>query len=197
MPSQAQPRKVELRRRLRRALASLTPTARQADSARLCTALQQSPVWTQAGRVLLYAPLPDEVDISPLWPVALEHDKVLCLPRFDPQQGNYQVAAVAHPERQLVSGHFGILEPDSVCPEVKLNRLDLAVVPGLGFDANGRRLGRGGGFYDRLLAGMKSVKCGIGFDLQWVHSIPQEPCDVVLDCILTPRRGFVWSPARF
>ena len=93
-------------------------------------------------------------------------------------------------DADLATGKFGIREPRSHCGEILLNHLDLALVPGVGFDLKGRRLGRGRGFYDRLLAQISGTKCGVGFDEQIVEAIPTEPHDVHLNYILTPTR---WS----
>ena len=76
---------------------------------------------------------------------------------------------------------------------VALNRLDLALVPGLGFDARGHRLGRGKGHYDRLLAGFTGMKIGVAFDFQIVTEVPREPHDIALDAVVTPTR---WLQAR-
>jgi 5-formyltetrahydrofolate cyclo-ligase len=88
----------------------------------------------------------------------------------------------------IVTGQFGIREPDAKCVELPLNRLDLALVPGIAFDLQGRRLGRGRGFYDRLLADVGGVKCGIAFDEQMAGEIPAGPRDIRLNFILTPTR---------
>ena len=69
-----------------------------------------------------------------------------------------------------------------------MNRLDLVLVPGVAFDLQGRRLGRGRGFYDRLLADVDGIKCGIAFDEQMVNEVPAGPPDVRLNFILTPTR---------
>jgi 5-formyltetrahydrofolate cyclo-ligase len=69
---------------------------------------------------------------------------------------------------------------------VDLKRLDLVLVPGLAFDRHGRRLGRGRGYYDRLLAEVPGTSCGVAFDEQLVASDPVGPLDVPLNCILTP-----------
>ena len=76
---------------------------------------------------------------------------------------------------------------------VPLNRLDLALVPGLGFDARGHRLGRGKGHYDRLLAGFGGRKIGVAFDFQIMAEVPCEAHDIVLDDIVTPAR---WIAAK-
>jgi 5-formyltetrahydrofolate cyclo-ligase len=75
--------------------------------------------------------------------------------------------------------------------------LDLVVVPGLGFDEAGGRLGRGGGFYDRFLArpGLKAWKVGVGLDEQVVGPVPRDAWDVGLDALVTPTRTLVFAPA--
>jgi 5-formyltetrahydrofolate cyclo-ligase len=193
----APPSKSGLRRQLRAALAALSPTERQTQSDIVCGMLLDSSLWQDAGTILLFAPLPEELDVSPLGSAALAAGKTLALPRFNNAENRYTAAQVNHLERDLIPGHYGVREPSTQCPPIALNRLDLVLVPGLGFAPGGRRLGRGKGYYDRLLAGLQALKCGVGFDVQWVDSIPQQPCDVLLDCILTPGRGFVWSSARF
>jgi 5-formyltetrahydrofolate cyclo-ligase len=91
-------------------------------------------------------------------------------------------------ETDVVTGQFGIREPVTGCGAEALKRLDLILVPGVGFDSCCRRLGRGKGFYDQILAVVEGRKCGVGFDEQIVDGIPLEPHDIALDCILTPTR---------
>ena len=91
--------------------------------------------------------------------------------------------------RDIATGAFGIREPAARCPEISLNRLDLILVPGVAFDLHGRRLGRGKGYYDRLLAGVRGVKCGIAFDEQMVNDVPAGPSDVRMDFMVTPTRS--------
>ena len=69
-----------------------------------------------------------------------------------------------------------------------MSRKDLVFVPGIAFDLVGRRLGRGKGFYDRLLAGVRGHKCGVAFDTQLVAEMPEEPHDMRVDSIITPSR---------
>jgi 5-formyltetrahydrofolate cyclo-ligase len=69
-----------------------------------------------------------------------------------------------------------------------LAKFDLVLVPGMAFDLHGDRLGRGRGFYDRLLAEASGVKCGVGYDFQLLEKIPAEPHDAKVDFIFTPSR---------
>ncbi|HTG44362.1 MAG TPA: 5-formyltetrahydrofolate cyclo-ligase, partial [Verrucomicrobiae bacterium] len=75
--------------------------------------------------------------------------------------------------------------------EAPLNRLDFVLVPGVAFDSTGRRLGRGRGFYDQLLAGVTGIKCGVALDEQIVEKLPTEAHDIAMDYILTPTRWLV------
>ena len=69
-----------------------------------------------------------------------------------------------------------------------LEGFDLILVPGIGFDAIGNRLGRGKGYYDRLLSITQGYKCGIGFEEQLVEEIPAAEHDIKMDCVITPQR---------
>jgi 5-formyltetrahydrofolate cyclo-ligase len=157
-------------------------------SAAALSRIRDQSEWRVARRVLLYAPLADELDLSPLMVLARAEGRLLALPRFDGARGEYGAAAVGDPEQDVVPGQFGIREPAAHCPAVPLNQLDFALVPGLGFDREGRRLGRGRGFYDRLLTAFHGTACGVAMDWQVRESIPAEPHDKLVDCILTPTR---------
>ena len=79
-------------------------------------------------------------------------------------------------------------EPVSSCLEIPPEKFDLILVPGVAFDWNGNRLGRGRGFYDQLLAKTAGVKCGVGHDFQLIGKVPAEPHDARVNFIVTPAR---------
>jgi len=190
-------RKAALRRRIKTALRALSPTHRAMASAQACSRLQQEKVWIEAESILFYSPLADELDVGPLLRETLALGKTVALPRFDETQQVYLACRVQNLNSDLLTGRFGIAEPGDACPAIPLNRLDFLLVPGVGFSVNGYRLGRGKGFYDRLLKSAHGIKCGVGFDEQVIDDIPVEPHDVCLDCILTPTRWESASGARF
>jgi 5-formyltetrahydrofolate cyclo-ligase len=178
--------KAALRRQIGAALAGMSPEKRRADSAKICAGLRELPLWQQAGSVLLFAPMPAEPDIWPLLTEAMRAGKTAALPRFAAAIQNYVAARVQDLPGDVVPGHFGIREPAARCQEIPLSSFDLVLVPGVAFDQQGHRLGRGRGFYDRLLAEVRGVKCGIAFAEQMAGKVPAGPLDVPLDLIVTP-----------
>lgn len=180
------PAKVEFRSRVRARIGDWDPALRTLDSARIRERILQLDEWQRARTVLLFAPLRDEPDVWPLLSTALETGRRVALPVFDSSSGVYTARQVGDPGRDLVAGRFGVREPGPECPGLPLASLDLVMVPGLAFTREGWRLGRGGGFYDRLLNSTPAVRCGVGRDEQLVVRLPIEPHDVQLDLVLTP-----------
>jgi 5-formyltetrahydrofolate cyclo-ligase len=189
--------KAALRSRVRAVLAHVSPEEAAEASARACALLRTQSIWIEAKSVLFYAPLAFELDVSPLMTEALVSGKMVALPRFLRETAAYAAFQVSNPVEGLARGNYGILEPISSAPSVPLNQLDLALVPGIAFDMGGRRLGRGKGFYDRLLAAVPGPKCGVAFDQQVVSEIPVESHDILMNFILTPTRwlAFIQSAA--
>lgn len=177
-----------VREQIRARLKTIAAAERAIAAPQLCARLKASEIWRAAESVLLFAPLADEPDFWPLLADALADGKLVALPRFDPATKKYVACQIRNPAEDVVSGQFGIREPNNSCPVVPLNRLDLILVPGVAFDLHGRRLGRGKGFYDQLLADVRGQTCGVAFDEQIVADIPMEPHDIPLNCILTPTR---------
>lgn len=180
--------KTSLRQQFRVLTRSIAPEQAAAASEDLRKHLLGSPYWQQAQRILMFYPLNDEPDIAPLLQQALTAGKTIALPRYNSSLGVYEAALIRNLTEDLVPGRFGVREPSPNCPALPLNQLDLTLVPGIAFDASGRRLGRGKGFYDRLLPGTTGMTLGLAFDWQESDALPTEPHDVELDAILTPTR---------
>jgi len=182
--------KIALRRRIKECLAGLSAQQRLERSARACQSLQRQQVWINASSILFYAPMPQELDVWPLLGEALRLGKLAALPRYSTASDSYTACQVQDPFAEVKAARFGVREPVEGCPEIDLKRLDLILVPGVAFDLHGRRLGRGKGYYDRLLGSVGGKTCGIAFDEQVVSEVPVEAHDLVLNCILTPTRWF-------
>ncbi|HEX7261362.1 MAG TPA: 5-formyltetrahydrofolate cyclo-ligase [Luteolibacter sp.] len=166
--------KSQLRATLRQRLREHIP-----DPAAACAALSR---WLQAHPALrtiaVYSPLPGEVDLSSV--VLARPDLIWVYPRV---LGHH---LTFHTGGNLLPGSFRILEPTPDCPQVAVQEIDAFLCPGLAFDANGGRLGRGRGFYDRLLAQARpdALKIGICFPFQCVTDTFSEPHDITMDEVL-------------
>ena len=181
-------RKAELRGEIRARLKTLSLDERSSGSAEIRRQLAGQAIWKSSKAIMAYVPTAHEPDIWPAVIEALDSGKQLSLLRYSPDGDRYVPCLIRDPARDLQPGQYGIIEPMPHCPIFDLMRLDLALVPGIGFTLNGGRLGRGKGYYDRLLAEVPALKCGVAFDCQIVGEFPLEPHDVQLNCILTPTR---------
>lgn len=173
--------KADLRQKMREEAARHDDAERAAASRELCRRIRTQPLWQKARAVLLFVPTRGEPDISDL----MNEGKHVSLPAFNPKSACYQAREISSAQ-DLVAGQFGILEPNSRCPLTALSRLDLVLAPGVAFAPDGTRLGRGKGFYDRLLAQITAPKCGVCFDWQILPKIPSDGHDVLMDYIATP-----------
>jgi 5-formyltetrahydrofolate cyclo-ligase len=178
--------KTALRLMLRAQLEKISPAVREVESIGLRERLKaQMP---SAHTILFYAPLPDELDVWPVLELSLALGTNCALPFFDAEKKTYGARGLNSLTTDIVIGKFGVREPAAGCVEIPLDKFDLVLVPGMAFDVSGNRLGRGRGFYDRLLQKVSGIKCGVGYDFQLLEKIPVEPHDAKVDFILTPSR---------
>ena len=186
--------KLLARRQAHMAMAGLSLGQAAEDSQAVCQLIFESDAWKQAAQLLLYIPILGEIDINPLIKKGLEVRKEIALPRFSPENNAYEACAIPN-LGELVIGKFGIPEPSLGCQKIGTKQLDLVIVGGVAFDGLGGRLGRGGGFFDRLLADISAKKCGVCFDQQVHSDVPMERHDVKMDMIATPSGWLVPQPA--
>lgn len=185
--------KERIRTSVRARLALVSPVLRNELSRQAIALLERQPVWQSAKVVLGYLALRDEMDLFSAIETARTTGKTIALPRYVPDENAYCAADISH-QTSFTRGAFGILEPPVDSPVLPLNRLDFVLVPGVAFDAWGRRLGRGKGFYDRLLAQVSGIKCGVALDEQVVEKLPSEAHDIAMNMILTPTRWLIMPP---
>lgn len=190
--------KQALRRAVVGRINALDPSRRAAEEAQLAARFAGLPGFERAGSVLLYvSAFPEEIDTAPLVRQALDRGKTLILPRVDRPARRLRLYLVADPAADLRPGALGIPEPRRTCPEVGPERVDWALVPGLAFDARCYRLGRGAGYYDRLVPTLRpdAPRWALAFDPQWVDDLPVEPHDAPLDGVVSPSRTAVRARA--
>lgn len=171
----------------RAARGALGEDARRARSEAIAARALALPEVAGARAVLAYAALPDEADPAPLVLALRARGARVAYPRVEARRALSLRWAT---EAELPPGYRGILEPAADAPVAQPADIELALVPGTAFDAEGHRLGMGGGFYDRLLPLLPAgaVKAGIAFDEQVVARVPCEPHDAAVDIVLTPTR---------
>ncbi len=187
-----------LRRELRRRRRKLTPRQRREASERLCRRLKGLPEVQRARRVALYLPNDGEIDPTLLAPWLEQRGVRLYLPVLKPLARNRLWFVHYHPGTPMVRNRFGIPEPDTRHGAHRARRLpawalDLILLPLVGFDAAGNRMGMGGGFYDRTLGftrrpGPRPRLVGLAHECQRVVALPVEPWDVPLDVIASDAR---------
>ena len=153
----------------------------QSQSAEILTALEAHPAFRAASTILLYHSLPDEVDTHSFirkWSAK----KQILLPVVT---GDDLELRVYTGPGDLATGAYGIEEPTGAL-FTDYDAIDFIVVPGVAFDRNGNRLGRGKGYYDRLLPRIPSAyKAGICFPFQIVEEVPAETFDIHMDEVIT------------
>ena len=171
--------KCQLREAMRDRLRKLSPSDRQMRSLRICESLSR----LLAGKkdVALFCPTETEPDVDLLWDLNVLGDLCVSYPRCD---GDTLIFRPVSSVADLAPGRYGISEPG---PGPKTERFDLIVVPGVAFAADGLRLGRGGGFYDRFLASIPptTMTVGVCFEFQRLAEIRHEPHDRKVDRVIT------------
>lgn len=174
--------KQELRDHIKAKIKQMRPADRDTASLYVCLQIIGTPEWQKADTVLLYAALPDEVDLSLLIQDAEGCDKRILLPVVDGDQLLIKVYDPRHIARQ---GKYNIMEPTAQCQTLSdLSKIDLAIIPGRAFTRDGLRMGRGKGYYDRLLTSLTCPKWGAAFPCQMVKELPTDPWDIRLDRVI-------------
>jgi 5-formyltetrahydrofolate cyclo-ligase len=177
--------KIQLRATLRRRRAALDDNQQRNAAQRALAHLQVLPAWPSARRVALYLARDGELDTTPVIEHCRETDRQLFLPVLSGKRMSFRLwqAGVA-----LVDNNLGIGEPPAAAPGCEVTDLDLVLVPLVGFDRRGHRLGMGGGFYDRTfapLSGRRPLRVGLAHALQEVARVPTDDWDVPLHGIVT------------
>jgi len=170
--------KQELRAEIRRRKKTYTTEELDAFSYEVCSQVMSLSVWKEASVILLYASLPDEVNTDLLIQNAILNGKTILLPVV---KGDNLVLRSFSGETK--EGAFGIQEPVGE-DWADFENIQLAIIPGVAFDTMGNRLGRGKGYYDRLLPFLTAEKIGICFLFQRVETVPVNSHDCQMDRVI-------------
>ncbi|MCP4590326.1 MAG: 5-formyltetrahydrofolate cyclo-ligase [bacterium] len=178
--------KRDLRQRLRKILAAIPPDKIKPRSAACCKLLIGQREYRKAEIIMVFLSLPSELDTTPLVLRAWQDRKRVVAPKVSWEQKRMMPIEIRSLTDDLAETSLEIREPVAGVP-IPVSMIDLVIVPGLGFDAQGNRLGRGRGFYDRFLAhpDFRAVKCAVTFEEQLCREIPSDPLDVRVDMVVT------------
>ncbi|MEM5947439.1 5-formyltetrahydrofolate cyclo-ligase [Spirochaetia bacterium 38H-sp] len=161
---------------------ALATEEKKRQSLIICNKIKQSNIWKKAKTIALYMPLKTEPDIRLLMEEAVKTKKRILLPVIE----NNTIELVLYKQDvPLVRHSLGFLQPKNTAKESILP--ELILVPGVAFDNNKKRLGRGGGYYDRLLSSLPPdcIKIGVCYSTQLTKEIPSEKHDIAMDIIIT------------
>ncbi len=173
--------KAALRAEIKKKTAELSAGEMRRQSIAACMRAAQLSGFINADTVLVYSAVKDELDPILLAEIARGMGKQVAYPRCEGDELGLYIVKDGH----LTSGSFGLQEPDDTCRRIDIEDVDFAVVPGLAFDRQGGRLGRGKGYYDRLLREASAVKAALCFNEQLTEQVPMEAHDGRMDMIVT------------
>jgi 5-formyltetrahydrofolate cyclo-ligase len=181
--------KRELRARIVAARDAMPAAARAAAACGISARIAALPGFRAARCVLLNVAFRSEWSTAALLDVALA-GKTVALPRVNAEQRVLELFVIRDLARDTAPGYRGIVEPHASLPRIAAADVDWVLVPGVAFDLDGRRLGYGGGYYDRLLAALpaRTVRVAGAYDLQVVREVPSARHDLVVDTLATESR---------
>jgi 5-formyltetrahydrofolate cyclo-ligase len=165
----------------------MEPLDRARQEAALEAIFPTLPGLEHAAVVLLYlSHLPEEFETRGMIRWALRQGKTVACPRVDSTTRMLRPHQIEDLERDLAPGPFGIPEPMPDAPLLDPRRIDWVLVPGIAFDSRGYRLGRGAGYYDRLLPTIRpeAPRLALVLGPQWVDEVPTEPHDQPVDGVV-------------
>ena len=173
--------KDDIRRKVKARKTLLNEEEKMSAAERVFSLLEQTAEFMLADRILMYHSLPDELSTR-------EFIRKWCGRKhfYLPRVNGVNLEILPYDESRLALGSFHIEEPTgNDCSDV--GDMEMIVVPAVAYDRRGNRVGRGKGYYDRLLASSRARKIGVAYDFQLVDEIEAEPHDVRVDVVITDR----------
>lgn len=177
--------KREIRKRIRDLKSMMIETEKSLAAEEVFARFEKTAAFLMARNILIYHSLPDELSTRQF--LAKWHGKKHF---FLPRVNGVNLDILPYDESRIELGAFQIEEPTGnniVSPD----EIELIVVPGVAYDRKGNRLGRGKGFYDRLLQSTKATKVGVCYEFQLIDEVPAEPHDVRMDMVISQNGCFI------
>ena len=190
----------QLRSKLRRQRRALTPLQQKEASRRLLNQLGKIPAIQRVKHIAVYIDSDGEIGTQPIIEWCHRHNKRVYLPVLHPLSHNCLWFTQYTPSTPMKRNKYGILEPRKPYHRMlSAKRIDLVLMPLVGFDTNGGRLGMGGGYYDRTFSYLKKPGInkprliGLAHELQKVDTLPIEPWDIPLSAVATDKALHTYS----
>lgn len=178
--------KNDIRSRVKARKTLLSDQEKEEAASRVFQLLEQSAAFMLADKILMYHSLPDELSTHRFLQKWADR-KRFYLPRVN----GVNLDILPYDQAHLAVGAFHIEEPQGD-ETTDISQIDLVVVPAVAYDRRGNRIGRGKGYYDRLLAHSKATKIGVAYDFQLCDfDIPVAPHDVGVDIVITESHRIV------
>jgi 5-formyltetrahydrofolate cyclo-ligase len=184
-------KKQEIRDEIASRLATLEPDAVAEKTKAIEDRLFEFANFLESRIALLYTPAANEVATLDIIERSFAYSKIIVLPAFDPETYQMTLMKIDVPDKDLIEGPRGNLEPNPErCKVVPIDCIDIAIIPGIALDEKGGRIGSGQGYYDRLIPNLPITtrKVGLVFEDQIVPLVPQESHDKHVDIIVTEAR---------
>jgi 5-formyltetrahydrofolate cyclo-ligase len=187
-PTDIRTLKADIRKRILARRDALDAAERKSSSQRITARLLALDAYRNAACVMAYVSFGSEFESGDLIADLLARGKSLVLPRVERGSRALKLHAVKDPARQLIAGVWGIQQPrPDLCPEVPASQLEFVLVPGVAFTRRCERLGYGGGFYDRFIAGLarRPALTAAAYGVQVVPDLPMSETDQRVDLVVT------------
>jgi len=187
--------KTEVRKELLRKRDCIPPEVRKVKNRLIRERLLSLAEFKNATIIFFFASFRTEVDTAELIRTSLSTGKRVVLPKVEKDSQELRLYEIRD-FGELSPGYLGIPEPPVREGQMSINDVDLVIIPGAGFDISGSRIGYGGGYYDRLLAGLQKPVPVIApaYEEQVVDVIPSEPHDIKVQIIATDSRLIRCTP---
>ncbi len=183
-------KKEDVRRRVKAQKSILDESERITAAQAVFDMLEKTAAFMMSDHILMYHSLPDEL------PTTTFLDKWSGRKHFYlPRVNGLNLEILPYDRSRLALGAFHIEEPTGD-ETVSVNDIELVIVPAVGYDSRGNRVGRGKGYYDRLLAESRATKVGVVYDFQVVDEIESEPHDVRVDIVITDKAWYHTATGR-
>ena len=168
-----------IREKIKKKKQQLTDKEKEIEAANVFEKIEALPEFINAHNIIIYWSMPDELPTHNFI-IRWSKKKTMLLPVV---KGEDMLIKPFSTKEELKQGSLGIWEPDT--QKEYLNSIDLVIVPGVAFDRDKSRLGRGKGYYDRYFINKRIVKIGVCFDFQLLESIPIDSFDIKMDKVIT------------